>query len=110
MMQTLSTSPQNIHSVHRPAKAVLDAFDQADISVEPALRDILTELDVLRDLPATLPLAGEQAAKAGRELSGANLREIEEWLEMLDGIANRAKSLRDRVRTKYQKPEDVSST
>jgi hypothetical protein len=113
MMQTLSTSPQNIHSVHRPAKAVLDAFDQADISVEPALRDILTELDVLRDLPTTLlpdKAAGESAAKAGRELSGANLREIEEWLEMLDGIANRAKSLRDRVRTKYQKPEDVSST
>jgi hypothetical protein len=106
MMQTLSTSPQNIHSVHRPAKAMLDAFNQADITVDARLADILTELDTLRDLDANL--TGEAAAKAGRELSGANLKEIEDWLEMLDGIAKRAKNLRDRVSTKYAK-DDVSS-
>lgn len=108
MMQTLSTSPQNTNSIHRPAKAVLDAFTEADISVDYALKAMLTELDVLRDLDANP--TGEAAAKAGRELSGANLGEIEEWLEMLDSIAKRAKGLRDRVRTKYSKPEDVSST
>jgi cation transport regulator ChaB len=102
MMQTLSTSPQNTNSIHRPAKAVLDAFTEADIAVEPVLRDVLAELATLRDLPATFPTVGsEQAAKAGRELSGANLAELDEWLEMLDSIAKRAKSMRDRVREKY---------
>jgi cation transport regulator ChaB len=111
MMQTLSTSPQNTNSVHRPAKAVLDAFTEADIAVEPVLRDVLAELATLRDLPTTFPAVGsESAAKAGRELSGANLSELDEWLDMLDSISKRAKALRDRVRTKYQKPEDVSST
>ncbi len=107
MMQTLSTSPQNTNSIHRPAKAVLDAFTEADISLDYALKAMLSELDVLRDLDANP--TGEAAAKAGRELSGANLTEIEEWLEVLDSITKRAKGLRDRVRTKYSKPEDVSS-
>jgi hypothetical protein len=73
---------------------------------------VLAQLDVVRDLPATFPETGsEAAAKAGRELSGANLKEIEDWLEVLDSITKRASSLRDRVRTKYQKQEeDVSST
>ena len=107
MMQTLSTSPQNTHSV-LTAKAVLDAFDHADISTEVALKAMLAELDNLRDLDANP--TGEAAAKAGRELSGANLKELEDWLEVLDSITSRAKDLRDRVRTKYNKPEDVSST
>lgn len=89
---------------------MLDAFTEADIAVEPILRDVLTELDTLRDLPVTFPEGSEQAAKAGRELSGANLSELDEWLDMLDSIAKRAKSLRDRVRTKYEKPEGVPST
>ncbi len=110
MMQTLSTSPQNINSIHRPAKAALDLFDQADITVEPLLRDVLTELETLRDLPATFPMGSEQAAKAGRELSGANLAEIEKWLEVLESITKEARSLRDRVTAKYQKPEGVPST
>ena len=63
MLQTLSTSPQNTLSAFRPAKAVLDAFDEADISVMPALRDVLTELDNLRDLPVTSG-SSERAAKA----------------------------------------------
>lgn len=108
MMQTLSTSPQNTMSVHRPAKAVLDYFTQADISVEPILADVLTELATLRDLDANL--TGEAAAKAGRELSGANLTEIEEWLELLDSITTRAATFRDRIRTKYEPKEGVPST
>lgn len=107
MMQTLSTSPQNTNSIHRPAKAVLDAFTEADISLDYALKAMLSELDTLRDLDAN-PM-GEAAAKAGRELSGANIAEIEEWLEVLESITKRAKGLRDRVRTKYQPKEDVSS-
>lgn len=106
MTQTLSTSPQNTMSVHRPAKAVLDAFTQADITVEPILRDMLTELSNLRDLDANL--TGEAAAKAGRELSGANLSELDQWREFLDELVNRVDAMRKRVRTKYQK-EDVSS-
>lgn len=108
MMQTLSTSPQNTLSVHRPAKAVLDVFDQADITVLPVLRDVLTELDTLRDLDANL--TGEAAAKAGRELSGANLAKIERLLDVLDELIPDFRDLRDRVRSKYEKkPEDMSS-
>lgn len=109
MMQTLSTSPQNTNSIHRPAKAVLDLYDQADIAVLPVLADVLTELANLRELPSNFPMGGDTAAKAGRELSGANLSEIDAWLEMLDSITKRAKELRSRVTSKYTKPEDVSS-
>lgn len=108
MMQTLSTSPQNTHSVIRPGKAVLDIFDQADIAVRPVLRDVLAELE-RQYLPSQaanqrLRTAGDlpdAAAKAGRELSGRNLAEIDEWLDLLDSIASRARSLRDRVVTRY---------
>jgi hypothetical protein len=108
MMQTLSTSPQNIHSVHRPAKAMLDAFNQADITVDARLADILTELDTLRDLDANL--TGEAAAKAGRELSGANLSELEELRDFLDSVQKRIASMTKRVRSKYVPKDDMSST
>jgi cation transport regulator ChaB len=101
MMQTLSTSPQNTNSIHRPAKAVLDAFTEADIAVEPILADVLTELATLRDLPATFPLGGEQAAKAGGEES-----DLARWSEVLAGIDRRIAA----IRTKFNTPEDVSST
>jgi hypothetical protein len=101
MMQTLSTSPQNTNSIHRPAKAVLDAFTEADIAVEPILADVLTELATLRDLPATFPLGGEQAAKAGGEES-----DFARWSEVLAGIDRRVTA----IRTKFNTPEDVSST
>jgi hypothetical protein len=107
MMQTLSTSPQNIHSTIRPAKAVLDAFNQADIAVDARLADILTELETLRDLDANL--TGEAAAKAGRELSGANLRELDAWQEFVDELTKRIDTFRKRVRTKYEPKEGVPS-
>jgi hypothetical protein len=103
MMQTLSTSPQNTHSIHRPAKAVLDIFDQADITVLPVLRDVLTELDGLTDLPPTFS-GGDGAAKAGRELSGANLAKIEKLLDALDELIPDFRDLRDRVRSRYSTP------
>lgn len=108
MMQTLSTSPQNTHSVIRPGKAVLDIFDQADIAVRPVLRDVLTELEG-QYLPSQaaiqrLRTAGDlpdAAAKAGRELSGRNLAEVSEWLDLLESILSRGRSLRDRVVAQY---------
>jgi hypothetical protein len=104
MMQTLSTSPQNTNSVHRPAKAVLDAFTEADITVLPALRDVLTELDDLRDLDANL--TGEAAAKAGRELSDANMRKLARWKELLEELLTDAGELHERVTKKYQPPQE----
>ena len=99
MMQTLSTSPQNTLSVHRPAKAVLDAFTQADIEVMPVIRDVLTELEAMRDLPTTFSpdgASGEAAAKAGRELSGANLAKVQRLLDALDELIPDFRNLRDR--------------
>lgn len=117
MMQTLSTAPQNTHSVlmPSPAKAVLAAFDQADIPVsEAVLRRMLAALEDVRDLAAT-PATGwltpapdltDPSAKAGRELSGANQAELEEWEAMLDDLANRIRGLRGRVRAKYQPEQE----
>jgi hypothetical protein len=107
MMQTLSTSPQNTNSVLRPAKAVLDAFTQADIAVDARLADILTELETLRDLDANL--TGEAAAKAGRELSGANLSTLDSVSDWLDEVKLTLDELRKRVRTKYEPKEGVPS-
>jgi hypothetical protein len=70
--QTLSTSPQNTKSVVG-AKALLDVYDIADIPVMPALRDVLTELDALRDLSSTFG-SGEGTAKAELEASDAFAR------------------------------------
>lgn len=103
MMQTLSTSPQNTNSIHRPAKAVLELFTEADISADNALKAMLAELDVLRDLPATFPLGSEQAAKADAGSDG----EADEWLKVLASISDRSKALRSQL---VNKPEDVSST
>ena len=68
------------------AKAALDDFDQADISVLPALRDVLTALDDLRDLPTTSG-SSEWAAKAIAQ-SDALIASV------------------DRVRAKYQPKQE----
>lgn len=70
--QTLSTSPENTHSILRPAaKAVLDDFDTAGIAVDEPIRSFIADLDALGvDLRSTS--LGEDAAKAGRVLSARN--------------------------------------
>jgi hypothetical protein len=65
IFQTLTTQPQNTYSILRP-KAMLDELDSAELSVSPALRGLLTELDALgAELPQSLPVgAGSAAVKA----------------------------------------------
>lgn len=84
--QTLSTSPQNTHSILRPAaKAVLDDFDTAGIAVGGRLRSFIADLDALGvDLRST-SLSGEDAAKAGRVLATRNESRLREAEGLLDG-------------------------
>lgn len=95
-LETLSTSPQNTYSVLRP-KAALDLAEPTG-----ALRELLSEL---ADLDPTLDrsLRGADAAKAGRELSGANLQAIDDALSELDTGMTRVRELVERVRSKYRK-------
>lgn len=90
--QTLSTSPQNTHSVVRPAmKATLDDFDAAGIAVDDRLRSFVADLDALGvDLRSTS--LGESAAKAGRVISGRN--------------ESRIRDARDRLSVAYSNPRE----
>jgi hypothetical protein len=86
--QTLSTSPQNTHSVIRPAlKASLADFDIAGIAVDAQVRSFITDLDALGvDLRSTS--LGEDAAKAGRVLSARNETRLREAIAALsDALA-----------------------
>ncbi len=86
--QTLSTSPQNTHSVIRPIKAVLEHTDYSDttpafwMDLAPRLADIAADLrstssattgkgeattDELRDAIARVERATERAIRAARE-------------------------------------------
>jgi hypothetical protein len=81
--QTLSTSPQNTHSIVRPAmKATLDEMTTAGIAVDDHVRSFIADLDALGvDLRSTS--LGEDAAKAGRVIAGRNevrLREARDRL------------------------------
>jgi hypothetical protein len=83
--QTLSTSPQNTHSVIRSAKAVLDDFSTAGIAVDDRLRSFIEDLDALGvDLRSTS--LGEDAAKAGRVLAGRNERRLREAIAALSEV------------------------
>ena len=90
--QTLSTSPQNTHSVVRPAmKAVLDDFDAAGIAIDDRLRSFVADLDALGvDLRSTS--LGESVAKAGRVISGRNEARI--------------RDARDRLSVAYSNPRE----
>ncbi len=70
--QTLSTSPQNTHSVIRPAmKATLEDMETAGIAVDERVSTFIDDLDALGvDLRSTS--LGEDVAKAGRVLAGRN--------------------------------------
>jgi hypothetical protein len=89
--QTLSTSPQNTHSVIRPAmKAALDDFGTAGIEVDDRIKAFISDLDALGvDLRSTS--LGEDVAKAGRVLAGRN-----------EARLGRA---RDRLATGYSNPK-----
>ena len=64
--QTLTTSPQNNFSVAKPAKAVLDDFDSADIRLDHAVKAFLEDIEQAHrsDLPPTSTVS-EATAKAG---------------------------------------------
>lgn len=63
--QTLTTTPSNLLSVARPAKALLAAYDSADIGLSPALKALLADIEQLRtDLTPTS--RGEGAARDER--------------------------------------------
>lgn len=67
VLETLTTSPQNTHSVVRPYKAVLDDLDEAQIELASPLKAWLAELDALQREPsADLPSGSDAAATAMR--------------------------------------------
>lgn len=82
--QTLSTSPQNTHSVIRPLKATLDEIEAAGerpgpsfwFDLEAALRSVAPSLRVP-------PSLAELDAKAGRVLSAANEADLKTALDAL---------------------------
>lgn len=84
--QTLSTSPQNTHSIVRPAmKATLDEMTTAGIAVDDHVRSFIAELDALGvDLRSTS--LGEDAAKAGRVLASRNEKRLREAIAALTEV------------------------
>ena len=84
--QTLSTSPQNTHSIVRPAmKATLDEMTSAGIAVDDRLRSFVADLDALGvDLRSTS--LGEDAAKAGRVIAGRNEKRLREAIAALTEV------------------------
>ena len=105
VLQTLTTAPQNTYSTFG-AKAVLEGIDQSGIAVSDGFRSLLAQM---RDLDADLRTTsrGEFAAKAGRELSGANEAEIESAIEEFSASSSafvqRMASFLERIRSKYKK-------
>lgn len=88
ILQTITTHPQNTLSVVRP-KAALHALDSAEISVSPALRTLLTELDDLgAELPRSFPSGGDVAVKADGVLSalGAANDALGDWEVLRDRL------------------------
>lgn len=64
--QTLTLTPSNLLSISRPAKALLDSFDSADIRLDATVKSLLAEIEQLRtDLQPT-STRGEGAARDER--------------------------------------------
>ena len=82
--QTLSTSPQNIWSTLRPAKAA-DLFDLSEITLDGRLRDLLGSLDNLQSGPAS-DLTGDDAAKAGRVISSKNEQALQDAIDSIQAV------------------------
>jgi len=89
--QTLSTSPQNTHSVIRPLKATLDEIEAAGerpsasfwFDLEAALRSVAPSLRVPPTTGLSALSTAELDAKAGRVLSAANETDLKEALDAL---------------------------
>lgn len=82
--QTLSTSPQNTHSILRPLKAALeDAV--TDYAPSPSFwADLTANLDTLGVSLRGPSDQGDHGAKAGRVLSSVNEQALRKALEALD--------------------------
>jgi hypothetical protein len=92
LRQTLSTSPQNTHSVLRPLKAVLDGTTPSAAfwsEFETSLSDLGA------DLRSTF-LGGEDVAKAGRMFSGANHSDMQTALDDLRAALKRFEDIAKR--------------
>lgn len=93
--QTLSTSPQNTHSVMRPLKATLDEYLAEGLlpgaafwaDTERAMRDLGTSL---RDPSLRRAIDG---AKSGRVLSGVNESALRDALDVLDVALGRLREV-----------------
>ena len=89
--QTLSTSPQNTHSILRPLKAVLEGTEPTGAfwsDIEVAFRDLGSDLRLTS-------ITGDDVAKAGRMFSAANVADMTKALEALDAAM---KQLQDVVK------------
>ena len=81
VLQTLSTSPQNTHSVLRP-KALLDGLNESGLDIHDGLRSLIVELDALSShLPPTSS-ESQETAKAGR----AVVDDFTAAVERLEGL------------------------
>jgi hypothetical protein len=112
---TLTTAPQNTLSAPRGAKAILDDFAKASIAIDAGLRDLLIEADMLSaDLlvaPAgSITRLDGVVAKAGREVSAANLDYLEVQLQafsdLIDGLRSWSSGRRDKY-TKEDAPDGI---
>jgi hypothetical protein len=74
--QTLTTSPQNTYSITKPAKAALEDFSDAGISLDRATKAFIEDIEQAHraDLTPT-SVAGEVAAKAGLDAIAASFDE-----------------------------------
>jgi hypothetical protein len=73
--QTLTPTPANVFARITASKA-LDDFSTAGIELEPAMRDVLTELDSTSDLGSDLPTGGEDPAMARLASTLSQLDEV----------------------------------
>jgi hypothetical protein len=90
--QTLSTSPQNTHSVLRPLKAVLEGTEPTGAfwsDIEDAIRDLGSDLRLTS-------VTGEDVAKAGRVLSAVNVQDLEAAIEAANQVLDVLRSVRGR--------------
>jgi hypothetical protein len=87
--QTITTAPVNRLSAFS-MKAAMDDFTDASITVPDVLREVLTELDALRDLRTDLSSDGDVAAKA-------DVDDLDAWMAALRSATASAERLRTQL-------------